>query len=93
MNGNRAKHKHLKSHAEETGLAQGFGQGLGGAELLGAVGQVAVGVGFASDEAAQGGDHNVEVEQDEGAEQVALRGTGFEDDDAAAGLQHSHLFP
>lgn len=65
MDGNRAKHKQLVMNIGKSGLAHNFHNGVRVFELLGAVGQIAVGVGFAADEPAQQGNDDIEVDEDE----------------------------
>lgn len=64
MNSNRAKHEHFVGDVGKAGVLHDRHQLFRLFELLRAVGEVVVGVGFASDQFAEGGDDVVEVEFD-----------------------------
>ena len=65
VNGDSAKHEEAVADVGVADFAHDVDEGVGGLELLGAVGQVAVGFTLARDEAAQGGNNIVEVDEDE----------------------------
>ena len=82
-----AKHHTAEADFLKAGFRQACCEGLGGKEALGGVGEVGVGVGGASDEAPEGGDDDVQVEVDEGPEEIAGRWSSVEARDPATGAE------